>query len=523
MTPLPHGLPAVAGAAFAAAVLQAAGQAPPVLLFRDGHRLAGRPCPGPAATALPWRHPDAGAPVSYRLDALRGVRLARAVAPNPELSIVELRNGDVLHGRIEALDGERLLLDTAVAGRVAVPRDAVASIEPASAPDLLLYAGPSEEDRWFEEAFPAKSGYVPWTLMEGRLVASRGQTMGAEDTPPLPPALRLDFDLRQTPARRPRLIVRLCNLTAKLGSFSAERSPGWVLRLGRGEVAVSRFLDRVQGVSVGQVPTKERLNGSAHRIAACLDLDSGRAVVAVDGEILGDWRTAGDAADPAEYDRLIFHAMGPISIGRVRLRTWDGVTLPGGPPPGADGSVRAEFLDRPPLAAATVAIRGGVCRFASGSGRADVEHPLDRVLRLRFAAAEATPPGAAAARFLSRRVDRLTGRLLRVGKETLAVMTTYGGEVELRLDELAAIDFQPPPRTGKAGAEAPPRGADAGGVASVPVRLRPPVTVRTAWRRRLDEEREAPRRPARGTSRQEAPPHGVVTLEPAPAYTRGRS
>ncbi len=55
---------------------------------------------------------------------------------------------------------------------------------------------------------------------------------------------------------------------------------------------------------------------------------------------------------------------------------------------------------------------------------------------------------------------------------------------------------------------------------AVPVRLRPPVPVRAAWRCRLDEKREAPLRPARGTIRLEAPPHGIVTLELAPARAR---
>ncbi len=412
------------------------------LVFSGGHRMSGRLVPGAVGDTMAWRHPAALAPVACRVDAVQRIRRAPRGDPDPAAARVELRHGDVLYGAVAELDGERLLLDTPHAGRLRIARDAVARIQPAPDPGVLLYGGPTSADAWTPYKPTRSNVYRAWSVEEGGLVSSGGHAIQSLTLPGLPSRCRLDFDMlpkKQTP----RLNVTVFGVAGA----DETRAQGWTLRVGRGQAVL--FSDSAwRRVDAVGLIDDDRFRHLVARVSLCVDNETGRAVLAADGDILGDWRREGGSTS-APGDRLVFHGMGSMRVGRIRLYTWDGTTLPdtrlfaGG---GEPGEARIAFLDRPALGGDVLGIRDGVLAVRSAADGTTVEHPLGRVTEIDLAAPDPpAPPAAGRVRLFTRGCDRITAELLRVDGETLALRSPALDAFDLRREAVADIDFRPGP------------------------------------------------------------------------------
>ena len=90
---------------------------------------------------------------------------AAAQAPS---SVIELTNGDRLPAEIEALDDTKLTIFSPEAGRLEIPREAVASMQLGVERRKVIYAGPKNLDEWTGLNGALKN----WTFDRGSLIAS---------------------------------------------------------------------------------------------------------------------------------------------------------------------------------------------------------------------------------------------------------------------------------------------------------------------------------------------------------------
>ncbi len=91
-----------------------------------------------------------------------------AAAAAPPSSVIELTNGDSLPAEIEALDETKLTILSADAGRLEIPREALASLQLGVQRRKVIYSGPKNLDEWTGLDGALKN----WTFDRDSLIAS---------------------------------------------------------------------------------------------------------------------------------------------------------------------------------------------------------------------------------------------------------------------------------------------------------------------------------------------------------------
>ena len=123
---------------------------PDLLRFTNGDQLHGSFLGIKAGPQAVWRHDDLAAPVEFKTSRIRHVVLngGRPLKPLGSLSNLELINGDRLPGKITAIDGSHITLDTPYAGILRLPRNQVSMMAPNPLGGRVHYYGPFTEDGW---------------------------------------------------------------------------------------------------------------------------------------------------------------------------------------------------------------------------------------------------------------------------------------------------------------------------------------------------------------------------------------
>ncbi|RYI03415.1 MAG: hypothetical protein EON48_15865, partial [Acetobacteraceae bacterium] len=134
----------------ASALGLAAAPSSDLLRFTNGDQLHGQfqgIGKGPVAV---WQREDVVAPVEFQPSALRHIVLrgGKPARQLGSLSHVELVNGDRIPGTISGMDKETVLLETAYAGTLRIPRDHVTMLAPSPLGGRLHYHGPFDEAEW---------------------------------------------------------------------------------------------------------------------------------------------------------------------------------------------------------------------------------------------------------------------------------------------------------------------------------------------------------------------------------------
>ena len=102
---------------------------------------------------------------------------------------LELTNGDILPVKVTSMEDGMLKVECPVIGSIAVPREAVSSLQLGIIPEKMIYAGPSDFSGWKRAA----GGEAAWEHDEGRFVA-KGHGSLSRDTG-LPEKFILKFSL----------------------------------------------------------------------------------------------------------------------------------------------------------------------------------------------------------------------------------------------------------------------------------------------------------------------------------------
>ena len=99
---------------------------------------------------LRWERDDGVGPMEFRTDKIRQIILRGADSQTIDASTshIELVNGDRIPATITGLDADNLTIDSAVAGSLVIPRDAVRRVSPNPFGGRLVYAGPFRADEW---------------------------------------------------------------------------------------------------------------------------------------------------------------------------------------------------------------------------------------------------------------------------------------------------------------------------------------------------------------------------------------
>ncbi|MGP8202089.1 MAG: hypothetical protein ACLQU4_21590 [Limisphaerales bacterium] len=175
----------------------ASNAAPDSLLLRNGDLLYGRLAAIDAPSAVEWRHPDAAQPIQFKPDSIAQIDFPapnNAAAPSNTACRLLLANGDALEGNFISCDREAVALQTWYAGRLSIPRASLQSLVfMQNWP--VVFDGITGLDGWTQAASvaaaPGESGQ--WTYRNGAFYASKTASI-ARDLK-LPDVAEIQFDL----------------------------------------------------------------------------------------------------------------------------------------------------------------------------------------------------------------------------------------------------------------------------------------------------------------------------------------
>lgn len=382
-------------------------QATDIAFFQNGDTLRGAMA-GCDKEGLHWQTVYDKRPVVVTTKYLTEIRLHAGKIPDgaqlPENEVL-FANGDVLQGKIVSFDGKSFLLDTWYAGRLTIPRDAVAGVT-ASA---VIYQGPANMDGWVVEATAVHDN--TWTCAGGVLANTGFGALGRDMK--LPALARIQFELTLPSESTSLASVYFCAdrasnpgsyyafqfnsraATAALVHYSRDttlsnigepfaydarrpRDPnGWVA--GQDDWQLSSPADAGRKASTDPIHFDIRINREAGTIRVYVD-----GALAKEYSHLDDLKkTTGGA--------LIFSSsnQAPMRIAKIQVGAWSGE-------PGDAAGSRAASGDDDIEASSRDAIHGKLKQIAGGkalvtTAQGDVEIPFAEIESIRLSSGAAAP------------------------------------------------------------------------------------------------------------------------------------
>ncbi len=302
----------------------------PILTLPNGGFAAGELLDSPDPKVIRWRSPAFVAPVEFRGPALASIRWpspSKRAEPSGEFRF-ELAGGDVVFGRLVALDDATAELDLPALGRYHVDRKAIQRVQPRRDGADLIYSGPNGLADWQAPKAPDA-----WREESGQpLTDQPGATLRGDLG--LPDRAAIEFELSWK-AKQPDFVLALGISDEKDSLKQAFRFEVW-----DGNLVVDREAgDRADLAPLGLVAD---LKNRVHLIAY-LDQSAGRLlVVGPNGKPLADL-TVPTARDRLQVDGVkgrpivdvkvppllkpgvaLVNVKGDVRLERLRIGRWDG-------------------------------------------------------------------------------------------------------------------------------------------------------------------------------------------------------
>lgn len=364
------------------AAAAAAEPAGPTAYFANGDRLAATLAAIDGPTAR-FESPCLAAPASIHLASLLELRgdAAAQEPPAGHEAVVTLSNGNILRGQLAALTDDTIALDTWFAGRLELRRTMVDSLHIVDR-SRSIYAGPRNAEGWVL----SDNEQPPWRFEAGTMTSNRPGSAGRDLH--LPDRISLSFDL----AWRGSLRLRLAVFSDELDALMPDNA--CLLDFNRRYVSLSKHSgagNAMQRMNIGTAGIPQLDEREKVRIEFLADRADGNFLLFVDGTQVGEWRDP-DADTPVTGGGIVFITEDtddtrPLRVSRIVVEAWDG---------------RPRLTDAP---------------------EADPAAP---------------PPPAGSQRIRLRNADVVTGRVLGIEDERLAIETRHG-KVRLPISRMSTV------------------------------------------------------------------------------------
>lgn len=384
----------------------------------------------------------------FRLDAVAGIRAAKAGQTPPELSgfRCRLRGGDVIDGSLESIDGSEVVMKPEGSRTaVRIDRALVASIRRRSGGEGTGYVGPGGLVGWQQE--PADT----WRDEAARLTSDRRNAMIARD---IPAGSRARYDVVLSWRQTPELVVAIAAGEAKL----AEAYRFELIRLAAGGHA-GLVIRQEKAASNYERVTIPSLDKGRLRMSLFVDATVGRLAIAVDGVEDVVEITVPPTNPKQQSGRFAVKLLsGDVCLESLRVTEWK-----------TPDPVAEERSDTAVVTRAGRIITGGIRSLDAASdsvivGTADQETtvPLSDVEAIDLAGGAVPPSTAdgaepsATIRVLTHAGGVLTGNLMAVSDDAVEVgRAGVSGAVVVPFADVLAItaleSAPPPPLPGRAG------------------------------------------------------------------------
>ncbi len=438
-----------------------------VLVFRNGDRLRGVLAAADGAGRLSWRPAPSDAPVELVPGNFTSLLFAARPPGLPGSMVARFRNGDWIGGTFLALDGGQLVIETADAGQIRMPRALVKALYFGGDAPPAVSDGASDHEIW-ERGLPGNAGTSPkpaevaspWVYAAGAFTpappqradsANRGRGLQLGRTfETLAPRVEMNFTV--TAEQGPifftaQLFSDPVGIVALLIKEPGNR--GYMMHVSTVGLSIYDMSPRAGGRGIVQqhFPFGETVKRDARerQLQILADRTTGRMTVLVDGVV-----TARMVPKPADSPRQLGRGvtLAPQSspaatFSNLWIGPWNGRV----PDTGAGGpSAIVALANGDEVEGAVEMGTPTLLKIASEVG--DLELPIERVTMVDFGGSPVTR-GAGARLHLAGQ-GALTVSAWRIEKESLICRSEIAGELTLPLTAVQEIVFAPPPATAAA-------------------------------------------------------------------------
>jgi hypothetical protein len=283
------------------------------LIFKNGDRFRGSLLSAAHDQGVKWKSVKGGE-VEFESKLVAGVQLARRKDANPPAPgdvAVRWQNGDWLTGSLLAYENERLVLKTALAERMEIPREGLAALYVGASGEAPVWDGASGRDVWMEGA--VAPGYWnanralkdkgatpgPWKHFDGAFTLAQAGRSGSSSGPNigriienLPDKCEVSFDV--SPAAQTSFVAHF---------FFDDNKPGIMVQAS-GSFAylydMSPRAARAIGNQQQQIELGDSINGegNSRRYTFYGERSTGRFYMAVNGKLVGQLNRKGGGDSP---------------------------------------------------------------------------------------------------------------------------------------------------------------------------------------------------------------------------------
>ena len=421
-----------------------------VLVFKNGDRLHGSLRAATAAGQLRWRANPADEPVEFSPSLLAGIQFAAEVPGLPGNVTARFRNGDSWTAGFVTLDRESLVLDTAEAGQLTLPRAALKSLYFNPDNRLAVSEATADHELWERGLDLSVTGSMrkraadtasPWRYFAGSYSLASNAAGGA--------VVRSNANLGRLFETMPARAEIAFTVSSPRSSiyFSAQLfaepgNPGYMVHLSSMGLSLYDMnpKSRARGIFQQQFQFGKEIAPDARQrqVRFLADRGTGRLVIVVDGVVVGQVnpKTADGPRNLGRGVMIVPQANVPCRFSDIWVGPWNG-QIPkktGGP----DNAQETIVLTNGDEAQGTVEMATPTSlKLASELG--PLELPVERVTMADFGGAPIERPPAT--RLQLNGLGSLSVKQWRVEEGTMILQSTIAGELRLPLNRVQEIVF----------------------------------------------------------------------------------
>lgn len=350
------------------------------LRFEDGSRSAGSLTVfmSDRVVLKPLGEPERSIPLA-ELQAILNTSISTNRSERPE-NRLELAGGQLLSGKLVAMDRERVTLATTIAGELSVPRGSVKSIRWTGKRSDVQYEGPFSTNEWFISDLPGdkdknEERRPSWELREGIFLSQGKGTLSVDCN--LPIVARVEFDLhwRKTPRIRIACYVRdVMNYVDSEGYHFYSSGKGAIYALSRGR-------NPGRAVTVPRGLVSEFTNANQVHLDFRLNSQKGEGWLFANGREIKRWTDLGYSGAGMGMMFYSYRSEARLGVANLRVSEWDGRTTVVEEPQVKSTAVLFRNGDR--MESASLRCGGGLLSFNYEGD--EIKIPLERVAEIHQA------------------------------------------------------------------------------------------------------------------------------------------
>lgn len=298
------------------------------LRFKNGDVLFGKLSSISPRLGVGWTHPDVDESILFGGPAIAEILLGQRTEEISQTNSCRLifMNRDQIEGDLVGCDADRVVLDTAYAGRLTIPRSRVDTIIPLDAKRKTIFSGPDGLEGW---TMGKVSGVISdsgqWAFKDGSFHASKAASI-ARDVQ-LPDLSLVQFDLQWKGMFYLAVALHTDYLhPVNLASKDQEPNFGGFYSLQLNTYAANllavKKLDPIK--YLGQIA----VNSFNQKSSAHIEIRSNRhkktIALLVDGQLIKQWSDNEDFAGKGSGLRFVHQGQGSIKLSRLTVSEWDG-------------------------------------------------------------------------------------------------------------------------------------------------------------------------------------------------------